>query len=69
MFDDEDATYEELMRLDDNNFEKGNGFNEEKLRKLRTESFRPINFKAKEACSICMTEFKAGESFPVWLFR
>lgn len=61
MIDDESATYEDLMRLDDNNFNKGNGFSEAKLRNLRVLPFIARNLKNKETCSICMNEFKSAE--------
>lgn len=61
MIDDEGATYEDLMRLDENNFNKGNGFREDELRRLRVVPFVMKNFKNKESCSICMSEFKSAD--------
>jgi hypothetical protein len=61
MFDDDNTSYEQLTKLDEDNFEKGNGFSELKLGKLRVELYRNLNPKNKETCSICMSEFNTRE--------
>ena len=61
VFDEDNASYEELMKLDEDNFDKGKGFSEQQLKKLRIEPYRNPNPKNKESCSICMSELNTKD--------
>jgi Ring finger domain len=52
-------TYEELLKLDEENYNEGNGLKKEDLERLPTYDFSP-KYNLKN-CSICLGNFKLGE--------
>lgn len=60
MLDDEEhqPSYEQLLELDEKNYDKGNGFSESQLRRLIAFEFNEKMNKDGSSCPICMNDFR-----------